>query len=194
MGAASHLVVDVSILSECNPTVSVSVQIDPQDLIEPPPQVRWTSPLTVQATVQHDGKRFAVTGRVSGEAERLCSRCLTPFTWNIDVPFTAEYRRSAIQAAAEEGSPLVGPEGEFLMAGDRLDLLPVISEALVLAAPIQAYCQPDCAGLCPVCGKNLNEGACGCEVEDVDPRLASLAQWLQQPGNGRPAADEKDEG
>ncbi|MBE3577359.1 MAG: DUF177 domain-containing protein [Limnochordales bacterium] len=190
MGAASRLLVDVSGLSELLPTTAITVRFNPQEVIEPPLQVRWTSPLLVRATVQYGGREFIVSGRVSGEAERLCSRCLSPFIWNIDVPLNAEYRRvqAAVTDAAEGPAPevVVGPEGEYLMTGDRLDLLPVVEEALVLASPIQAYCRPDCGGLCPVCGQNLNEGACGCRVEEGDPRLSALARWLQQAGDGRP--------
>lgn len=191
MSAASHLLVDVSDLSEQNPTIDVMFRLNPQGVIEPPPQVRWTSLLLVRATVQHGGGEFIISGRVNGEAERLCSRCLTPFTWVIDVPLDAEYRRMRVPVAPEtQGSApevVVGPEGEYLMFGDQLDLLPVVEEALVLAAPIQAYCRPDCAGLCPVCGKNLNEGFCDCHVDEGDPRLLSLARWLPEARNGKPA-------
>ena len=39
-------------------------------------------------------------------------------------------------------------------------------------------CRPDCKGLCSVCGKDLNEGACGCDTFVPDPRLAAIRDIL----------------
>ena len=49
---------------------------------------------------------------------------------------------------------------------------------LLLALPTKHLCREDCRGLCPHCGKNLNEGLCGCREDKVDPRLAVLAQLM----------------
>ena len=49
-------------------------------------------------------------------------------------------------------------------------------EEFSLALPVKPLCRPDCRGLCPECGKNLNEGACGCSRDSGDPRLAALRQ------------------
>ena len=49
---------------------------------------------------------------------------------------------------------------------------------LLLALPTKHLCREDCRGLCPRCGKNLNEGLCGCREDKVDPRLAVLAQLM----------------
>ena len=44
----------------------------------------------------------------------------------------------------------------------------------------KVLCRDDCRGLCPKCGKNLNEGPCGC-TKDGDPRLAVLSRLLETP-------------
>ena len=48
---------------------------------------------------------------------------------------------------------------------DEYVLDDVIDQALVMSAPRKVLCKPDCKGLCPVCGKNLNEGACSCDTD-----------------------------
>ena len=57
-------------------------------------------------------------------------------------------------------------------------LTALVSEDAYLAIPYRMLCREDCKGLCPRCGKNLNEGPCGCSAPG-DPRLAVLAQLLE---------------
>jgi uncharacterized protein len=59
-----------------------------------------------------------------------------------------------------------------------LDLTEVVRQAIFLAIPMSPVCRADCAGLCPQCGQNLNEGQCHCVSEVVDPRLEVLKQLL----------------
>jgi uncharacterized protein len=58
---------------------------------------------------------------------------------------------------------------------DRLDLSAWARDALVLALPDKILCRPDCAGLCPVCGHDLNVEPHTHEQTEVDPRWAALA-------------------
>jgi len=54
-----------------------------------------------------------------------------------------------------------------------LDLAPTVREELILALPHFVECRPDCRGLCPRCGGNLNDGPCGCAPAG-DPRWDAL--------------------
>jgi uncharacterized protein len=67
---------------------------------------------------------------------------------------------------------LIVPETGFL------DLSPLMREILYLSFPLQALCWPDCAGLCPHCGQNRNEGHCEHPETEIDPRLAVLKTLL----------------
>ena len=119
---------------------------------------------------------LAVTRATSGTSLRLrftaqlhgpCYRCLEDAS--LDQPVDVrEYQ-------AED------PEGDdelesVYVADDRLDLSAWGRDAVVLALPDKILCQPDCAGLCPVCGKNLNREPHGHEGEELDPRWAGLAE------------------
>jgi uncharacterized protein len=59
-----------------------------------------------------------------------------------------------------------------------LDLRKPLREQILLAMPMHLLCRPDCKGLCPNCGQNLNEGPCQCSTENIDPRLAVLKKLL----------------
>jgi uncharacterized protein len=60
------------------------------------------------------------------------------------------------------------------LADDRLDLSAWARDAIALALPDKILCRPDCAGLCPVCGRNLNAEPHEHPEEQVDPRWAAL--------------------
>ena len=68
-------------------------------------------------------------------------------------------------------------EWTFLLENDCADLDDIILTSFLFGLDMQLLCREDCAGLCPTCGKNLNDGPCGC-VKESDPRLAALAQLL----------------
>ena len=63
---------------------------------------------------------------------------------------------------------------EFIVVEDRrLDVDALVNEDVYLSLPYRMLCQPDCKGLCPVCGADLNEGPCSCE-KPADPRWDAL--------------------
>jgi DUF177 domain-containing protein len=61
---------------------------------------------------------------------------------------------------------------------DRIDLGQMILEQIVLALPMKPLCKVDCRGLCPECGANRNATSCDCEIDDTDPRWATLKTLL----------------
>ena len=70
---------------------------------------------------------------------------------------------------------VVDPDA-FEIVGDQIDLARMIRENILLDAPIAPLCRPDCAGLCPTCGIDLNTGACDCVSATIDPRWDALSQ------------------
>jgi uncharacterized protein len=57
-----------------------------------------------------------------------------------------------------------------------VDVSGLVREAVVLALPSQALCSPSCKGLCPQCGKDLNQGPCECVDNEVDERWSKLSE------------------
>ena len=56
----------------------------------------------------------------------------------------------------------------------------MLREQFYLAMPMKPLCRPDCRGLCPECGTNLNVTTCSCEPRWTDPRLTGLREWLDK--------------
>jgi uncharacterized protein len=96
-----------------------------------------------------------------------CYRCLTDAV--VEETISArEYQATSPAASEELRTPYVVDE--------RLDLSAWARDALALALPNKILCRPDCAGLCPVCGVDLNFEPHDHGLEDPDPRWAALAE------------------
>ena len=65
------------------------------------------------------------------------------------------------------------------IVSNTVDLRSAVEDNFCTSLPIRFLCSQDCKGLCHVCGKNLNDGACDCENEEIDPRLAVLKSFLK---------------
>jgi uncharacterized protein len=109
----------------------------------------------------------AVTAPVTGE----CARCLGLVADRliVDVQELFAYEDSATEETTEE-------DEVSHLVGDRLDLEPVVRDAVVLALPLSPLCREDCRGLCPDCGEVLDElPADHSHHAAFDPRWAALA-------------------
>jgi uncharacterized protein len=96
-----------------------------------------------------------------------CFRCLEDAV--LDQTLAArEYQAEDPDGDEELMSPYVDDS--------RLDLSSWARDTVALALPDKILCREDCAGLCPVCGKNLNREPHGHEGEEIDPRWAGLAE------------------
>ena len=114
---------------------------------------------------------IAVNGSITMPWTTSCRRCLT------DVSGVAEISVDEIyQADVESEAPDVvfEVEGAFEIEGDRIDLVPVIREHLLLELPDDQLCREECAGLCPVCGADRNTDPCDCDTSVRDERWAVL--------------------
>jgi uncharacterized protein len=110
------------------------------------------------------------------EVELTCSRCLCTFHHRLKIKFEEEFLPTL---DVENGTPLPAPEdaGSFTIdAQHTLDITEAVRQYYLLAIPMKTLCKKDCAGLCPTCGKNLNQGKCDCPDEDTDPRWSKLAE------------------
>jgi len=96
-----------------------------------------------------------------------CMRCLADAV--LDVPIdTREYQATNPGSDEELKTPY--------LADDQLDLASWGRDAVVLELPDKILCRPDCAGLCPVCGRDLNLEPHTHEEETTDSRWGALAE------------------
>lgn len=106
----------------------------------------------------------------SAETTLNCVRCLMDFDHELDWSFTELY---AFDKRSETESGLILPEDA------HLDITELLREYALLEIPINPLCKPDCKGLCPECGQNLNEKDCGHRPEQSDSPFAKLKDLLK---------------
>ncbi len=105
-------------------------------------------------------------GQFTTEFEAECVRCLEPF------PLALAVSMEEMLALSPAADPI------YHLDEGWLDLRKPLREQILLVKPMHTLCRPDCKGLCTNCGQNLNEGACQCRTDEIDPRLAALKNLL----------------
>lgn len=123
------------------------------------------SDIKLFGTVKKMGRRYELTLSYSGDLIFECHRCLKEVT--ISLKNTVE--RVLITTLEEEVD-----EEWILLEDGVLKLATVLEEDITLNLPLQILCHEDCKGLCPQCGKDLNNGMCECNETKIDPRLEAL--------------------
>jgi len=112
------------------------------------------------------------------EVELTCSRCLGRYQAPVMLRFEEEYM-PAVDIVS--GLPLPAPEepGTFTIDNHHvLDITEAVRQYTLMAIPMKPLCREECAGLCPECGHNLNQGPCGCPPQVADPRWSVLKKLL----------------
>lgn len=135
-----------------------------------PDEYAFDEPVDWAVDVTNTGSALLVEGTVSGVANCACARCLEDvkrsFEGEIEGYFLIE-GEYAQGSAGDEDEEIGEDEFDVLPADHVIDLMPLIAAALIVDAPIMPLCKEDCAGLCPSCGANLNEGPCGCGPDEA---------------------------
>jgi len=132
----------------------------------------------VRLTIQQIGEEFFCQGQVVAPVEEECDRCLTLFKDELtnDVSFIVKIGEEKSNLTTDDESENV----IYLKPGEHVvDLRDLVREAIILALPIKPLCDPECKGLCPQCGANLNEETCECKIEEYDTRWEGLKDLLE---------------
>lgn len=116
-----------------------------------------------------------VNGTLEASVRCGCSRCLrefmAPARLYVDDVY---YAMLDVNTGARLPLPEDGESACIINTNHILDITETVRQYALLALPMMPLCQSDCAGLCPECGANLNEGNCSCETGWVDPRWLPL--------------------
>jgi len=146
-----------------------SCQLDTERLLAPAIK-RFISPPLAEGVIRNSAGALMLTGTIKAQMVCICDRCSAEFRCDKALPVEAKLGTDP----SDEDNPEIFP-----LEGDWLDLSDVLETSFILGMDMKFLCREDCAGLCPVCGKNLDVGPCGCKKE-IDPRLAVLGQLLDK--------------
>ncbi|MEO8194963.1 MAG: DUF177 domain-containing protein [Gemmatimonadales bacterium] len=147
----------------------VDGKLAPDDPVWQAGDVRPTDPIEVEGRLSAAGpSRFYFSGRLSGETEMGCRRCLTEVGAAVD-----EEAHFIFSSEGEDSTddPDVYP---FNPNATSLDLRPAVRELWLLSVPAFVLCREDCRGFCANCGTDLNTSSCDCTPVATESRWDAL--------------------
>lgn len=129
----------------------------------------FAKPIRIQGQVSETAGVVRLSATVTYTYDGVCDRCAEPMSDN-----------RSFQAEHILVTEIAGEDNEDFLVVENFELpLDELMQAdLLLNLPMKNLCKPDCQGLCPSCGQNLNQGSCGCQHKEVDPRLEILKQFI----------------
>jgi uncharacterized protein len=130
-------------------------------------------PLTLSVRLESVTEGVLATGTVRGQAQGECGRCLVHFSEPLEVDFVELYAyRDSVTEKTTDSDEI------SRLAGDLLDLEPVVRDAVVLSFPLTPLCEAECAGLCSECGERIADLPADHTHTQLDPRWAALTERL----------------
>ena len=171
LGAVFEMIVDLNsfererAINATIPTGAIDLDLETAKVV---------SDVEINGKLTKTAASTTLVGRLAGEMEILCDRCLEPQLRSFDVELDLEFAtKDAFGAAAN----LELQPNELKLDAipeDKIDLTEIAREQILLDVPQQFFCREDCQGLCQKCGTNLNTEQCDCEENEIDPRWAAL--------------------
>jgi len=142
------------------------------------PEELWVSgctfgePIKVVGNIVNNAGYMCLTVRADVHFETECARCLAPLKRSISLDFSRTVAKGDSVENRDNDDYLLIEEG-------KLDLDTPLAEQIYIEMPFRYLCREDCRGICRKCGKDLNDGDCGCVQQEIDPRLEAIAKWFE---------------
>jgi uncharacterized protein len=125
-----------------------------------------------EITLIHTNRGLMAKGEIKASVTGTCSRCLKAIDYEVNYDFEEECLSNV--SASETLSLLNQTDNITIDESQIVDLSEVIHQYTLLAVPAKPLCRPDCAGICPSCGHDLNQGPCHCQSHVYDQRWSKL--------------------
>jgi len=145
------------------------------------PEVELAGPLNGWLRMQRTNRGILVRGDMEADVRRTCGRCLEPYVEPARIQVSEEYLPSVdLVTGAPTPTPPEGEAAQLIDEHHEIDLTPVLRDEFALTEPMHPLCRPDCAGLCAECGAPLDARHASHQADEIDPRLAGLARFLDR--------------
>jgi uncharacterized protein len=142
--------------------------------------------VTGSVTLQLMAGEVVATAVADANTRLVCSRCLEEFDNGFKINVTLDCVPMSELDTAEDTKQLSGDELDLYFYEDGLlDINRMMEEQVILNIPMQPMCSPECRGLCPSCGQNLNTGPCSCVKPPVDERFHVLRDFISRKTEGK---------
>jgi uncharacterized protein len=133
------------------------------------------APIVGEVKFLRTGADILVTGALKTSIQKSCGRCLNSFQSDLKIELEEQfYPTLDIMTGTVLPPPADADEANAIDERHLLDLYEVVRQEFLLESESVRYCQPDCKGLCPHCGQDLNVMQCNCAEDAIDSRWAGL--------------------
>jgi uncharacterized protein len=160
-----------NVLKNENTSLDIAYSLDMSD-VEFYGEYPLKTPLDIAGKVVNTAGMVELLLRITGNIDTQCARCLKELKVSVDLSL-----RNYL--VTELSNPEEGNDEMIVVESNQLDLDDIVRTSVILNIAQKNLCKEDCKGLCPVCGRDLNEGTCGCVTKTVDPRLAVLKDYFK---------------
>ena len=174
------MIIDVSdILKDVGASKEFEGNLVLEDMVYQGEKIGFLTPIAVSGRLTNVGELIMLNGRASVKLQLQCGSCTQPFDRMLEFSLEAK-----LDKTDDPEDPDI-----FVYEGNAIDLKDIVFEFFLLELPIRKLCSPECRGLCPYCGCNLNLEQCECEQNfayreqyEVDSRLEVLKRVLSANG------------
>lgn len=135
---------------------------------------QFAGDVVVSAVLEKNGSQLFLKAAIQTTGTFSCDRCLVEFTSPMNPTYHMYYvthREDADRFDPAEVAVLGTADHSITLDDD-------VRQVIMLSVPLKLLCRTDCAGLCPECGRNRNEGACSCDTTVTDNRWEALRRLL----------------
>ncbi|NWG12108.1 MAG: DUF177 domain-containing protein [Acidobacteria bacterium] len=138
-------------------------------------------PVLTDFILTHKDRDLHVDGSVKTILRCRCARCASEFRREIVARFELSYAPHPGNIKENEEIELKYEDMDIgFYDGVRLDVDLMVAEQIELSLPMKLVCRDECRGLCYRCGRDLNDGPCGCAQEERDARLSVLLEFRKK--------------
>ena len=148
--------------------VTLEVNAQPRDLELQDPEFEFDSPVKGTVIFHAAGSTVLANGELETSARGKCVRCLEPARATIKAPVQVMYQHNPDLLKPDSGIGESEHEAIAYFDGESIEPQPELREAIMLELPGLPVCSPECRGLCPDCGANLNTDPCNCAHEQEE--------------------------
>ncbi len=134
----------------------------------------FRQPVRLEGEIAHAAGAVTLSATIFAHVTTSCARCGKPVEYDKEVPVDFLLVRELENDQDDLRDDI------YLIESDSVELDDILIPELIMDMEMSVVCDEDCKGLCAKCGKDLNEGPCGCVTRDIDPRLAVLQKFLNK--------------
>ena len=134
-------------------------------------EYRFPEPIKVKGGVSNNGKSLILRADAEGVMITSCARCMKEIS--VPVSFRMDENLAREDSGIDEDADVI------LFRDNEIELDDIVYDNFLMNVEGKYLCKEDCKGLCPECGKDLNEGDCGCSKDNIDPRWSALLDIMK---------------